>query len=132
MEPSHPALSANDPAPEWRLARLARLDGRVREILRVLTREPVAGVSSSGEAAWARHVRSLHDTRGTLLIGITEALADSPWLPVVAAAVGRAWESEDEAAVAFRVEGRSRPVALSEILPPGVPEDTVPASAEGD
>lgn len=99
----------------WRLDRLARTDGRVRELLRILTRESPDDESSLGEGVWVRHVTALHDDRGTLVAQISQGLADSSWLPVIAAVVGRAWNGEDEGSVAFQIEGAA-PMPLSEIL----------------
>ncbi len=123
MQPTEPELSAYNADEEpWRLRRLARTDGRVRELLRVLTRERGGDVSSVGEDVWARHVRTLHDNRGTLEVVVTAALVRSPWFPLIAAAVARAWDGEDEPAVAFRAEGGGRPMAFAEVLPATGPD----------
>lgn len=100
----------------WRLDRLARTDGRVRELLRILTRESPVDESSLGEGVWVRHVLALHDERGTLMARITPALAGSSWLPVIGAVVGRAWNGEDEGSVAFQVDGSLSVMALADIL----------------
>jgi hypothetical protein len=93
----HPLLSANNAEDEpWRLARLARVDGRVREIMRNLTPEASDREHSVGEVIWAHHVTRLHDDRGLLVADITEALADSPWVRILALALARAWDGEDE------------------------------------
>lgn len=116
MEPRSPALTAHASDEPWRLSRLARLDGRVREIMRVLTREPSSGVSSLGEVVWAHGVTRLHDDRGTLVAHVTAHLAVSPWLGVVAAVVARAWDGEDEREVMLHLpDGRVR--SVEEILP---------------
>jgi hypothetical protein len=84
--------------------------------MRVLTREPAAGVSSLGEVVWAHHVTGLHDDRGILVAHISSQLAVSPWLGIVAAALARAWDGEDEREVALRLpDGRLLPA--EEVLP---------------
>ncbi|MEI6161472.1 MAG: hypothetical protein WCP77_16670 [Roseococcus sp.] len=122
MRPVYPAMSAhNDTEEPWRLERLARLDGRVRELLRILTREASVDESSLGECVWAKHVMALHDDRGTLVVRISGSLAASSWLPVLGAVVGRAWNGEDEMSVAFQVEGSMSVMALTDILAPEGP-----------
>jgi len=101
----------------WRLARLARTDGRVRELLRILTREAPDDESSLGEGVWVRHVTAMHDDRGTLVAHISGTLAASSWLPVIGAVVGRAWNGEDEGSVAFKVQGGATLMPLGDILP---------------
>lgn len=105
----------------WRLERLARTDGRVRELLRILTREAPDDESSLGEGVWAKHVTAMHDDRGTLIARISPTLAASSWLPVIGAVVGRAWNGEDEGSVAFRVDGSLTVMALADILAPEGP-----------
>ena len=83
--------------------------GRVRELLRILTREAPDDESSLGEGVWVRHVTAMHDDRGTL--------AASSWLPVIGAVVGRAWNGEDEGSVAFKVQGGATLMPLGDILP---------------
>lgn len=115
-------MSAHNDAEEpWRLDRLARTDGRVRELLRILTRESPDDESSLGEGVWVRHVTAMHDDRGTLVARISPALAASPWLAVIGAVVGRAWNGEDEGSVAFQIEGSSNVMPLNDILPPEGP-----------
>ena len=122
MRPVYPAMSAhNDSEEPWRLERLARLDGRVRELLRILTREAPDDESSLGEGVWAKHVSALHDDRGTLVVRMSARLAASSWLPVLGAVVGRAWNGEDEGSVAFQVEGSVTVMALADILAPEGP-----------
>ena len=122
MRPVYPAMSAHNAADEpWRLDRLARTDGRVRELLRILTRESPEDESSLGEGVWVRHVTGLHDERGTLMARITPVLAGSSWLPVIGAVVGRAWNGEDEGSVAFQVEGSVTVISLADILRPEGP-----------
>ena len=106
----------------WRLDRLARTDGRVRELLRILTREAPDDESSLGEGVWVRHVTALHDDRGTLVAHISQSLADSSWLPVIAIVASRAWNGEDEASVAFQVIGGAAPIPLDDILQPDGPD----------
>lgn len=116
MRPVYPTMSAHNADEEpWRLDRLARTDGRVRELLRILTREAPDDESSLGEGVWVRHVTALHDDRGTLVARISPALAASSWLPVIGAVVGRAWNGEDEGSVAFQVEGAAA-MPLHDIL----------------
>ena len=118
MRPVYPAMSAHNAEEEpWRLDRLARTDGRVRELLRILTRESEADETSLGEGVWVRHVSALHDERGTLVVRISDVLARSTWLPVIGAVVGRAWNGEDEGSVAFQVDGTLSLIALGDILP---------------
>lgn len=115
-------MSAHNAADEpWRLERLARTDGRVRELLRILTREAPDDESSLGEGVWAKHVTAMHDDRGTLVVRISTKLAASSWLPVLGAVVGRAWNGEDEGSVAFQVEGSVTMMALADILTPDGP-----------
>lgn len=115
-------MSAHNATEEpWRLERLARTDGRVRELLRIMTREAPDDESSLGEGVWARHVSALHDDRGTLIVRISGQLAASSWLPVLGAVVGRAWNGEDEGSVAFQVIGSMTVMALADILPPEGP-----------
>ncbi|MBY0335170.1 MAG: hypothetical protein K2X11_01065 [Acetobacteraceae bacterium] len=104
MEPAHPQLSAHNTEDEpWRLARLARVDGRVRELMRTLTEDATDAAAPTGEVVWARHVRRLHDDRGLLIADVSEELADSAWASVVALVLARAWRSEDEQEVALRL-----------------------------
>ena len=118
MRPVYPAMSAHNADEEpWRLERLARTDGRVRELLRILTREAPDDESSMGEGVWAKHVLALHDERGTLIARITPELAASSWLPVIGAVVSRAWNGEDEGSVAFQVTGEDKVMSLAAILP---------------
>jgi len=122
VRPVYPAMSAHNADEEpWRLQRLARTDGRVRELLRIVTREAPDDESSIGEGVWVRHVLGLHDERGTLMPRITSALAASSWLPVIGAVVARAWNGEDERDVAFQVEGSMSVIALADILAPDGP-----------
>lgn len=115
-------MSAHNTSDEpWRLERLARTDGRVRELLRILTREAPDDESSLGEGVWAKHVSALHDDRGTLVVRMSSRLAASSWLPVLGAVVGRAWNGEDDGSVAFQVEGSTTVMALSDILAPDGP-----------
>jgi hypothetical protein len=117
MEPVEPLLSAHNAQEEpWRLRRLIRLDGRVRELLRILTPELADAESSQGEQLWTRHVTVLHDDRGTLQAHVSAALGGSAWLPVIALAVSRAWDGEDEGEVEFIVEGEPMPWPLASIL----------------
>ena len=116
MEPRQPTLTAYTEEEPWRLNRLARVDGRVREIMRVLTREPAGGISSLGEVVWAHGVTRLHDDRGTLVAHVTAQLAVSPWLGVVTAVIARAWDGEDERDVMLHLpDGRVR--SVEEVLP---------------
>ena len=122
MHPGAPALTARGSDQEpWRLHRLHRVDGRVREILRALTRENGAEVNSTGEIVWAEHVTQLREDRGTLEVHVSDALARSTWFSVIAAAAGRAWDGEDESTLCFHVAGASRPLALSEVRPTAGP-----------
>ncbi len=118
MEPREPAFTAYDADEEpWRIARLIRTDGRVRELLRVASPEAADSPSSVGEAVWTAHVTRLHDERGTLQAHVSAALGGSAWLPVVALVLSRAWGGEDEAEVEFLVEGEPLPWPLSAVLP---------------
>ncbi|GGC53514.1 hypothetical protein GCM10011504_34840 [Siccirubricoccus deserti] len=117
MVPIEPEYTAYNTEEEpWRLARLIRTDGRVREMLRILTAEAMDNVGSQGELIWTRHVRRLHDDRGTLQAHVTAALGGSAWLAVIALALSRAWDGEDEAEVEFLVEGEPIPWPLEAIL----------------
>lgn len=113
-EPDYTAYNASDEP--WRIARLIRTDGRVRELLRMLTSETATGVGSEGERIWAAHVIRLHDDRGRLEAHCSAALGASAWLPVIALALARAWDGEDEQEVAFMVEGETIPWPLDSIL----------------
>ena len=122
MEPVHPALTAeNDTTEPWRLYRLARVDGRVRAIMRLLTREVADEGSPLGEVVYARHVIGLHDDRGTLVAEVSSVLAGSPWFAVIAAALDGAWNAEDETEVAIlRPDGtRARTRVMFAPLPVG-------------
>ena len=123
MEPTHPLLSAwNEATEPWRLFRLARLDGRVRELMRALTPERGTDASALGEVVWARHVLCLHDERGHLVAEISDALAASPWLVLVAAVLRKAWDGEDETEVTLLRQDGDR-IAVAELLaPPAVRE----------
>ncbi len=114
IEPDYTAYNAADEP--WRIARLIRTDGRVRELLRMLTTETATGVGSEGERIWACHVLRLHDERGTLEAHCSAALGPSGWLPVIGLALSRAWDGEDEGEVAFLVEGEAIPWPLGSIL----------------
>ena len=117
MVPIEPEYSAHNMEEEpWRIARLIRTDGRVRELLRILTAEVPDGEGSLGERIWTRHVRRLHDDRGRLCAHVTASLGSSGWLPVLALALARAWDGEDEAEVDFIVEGETIPWPLDSIL----------------
>jgi hypothetical protein len=117
MIPIEPAYTAYNTEEEpWRIARLIRTDGRVREMLRILTPEAADSVGSQGELVWTRHVSRLHDDRGTLQAHVTAALGTSAWLAVIGLALSRAWDGEDEAEVEFLVEGESIPWPLEAIL----------------
>ncbi|WP_426958757.1 hypothetical protein [Muricoccus radiodurans] len=119
MVPRHPRFSSHADAQEpWRRDRLVRMDGRVREILRNITREPDIETGSLGERIWARHVNSLHDERGVLTVGITHALADSTWLAVIAAVLARAWDGEDETEIRFTSPDGRRIDASRLLAPP--------------
>lgn len=117
LRPVYPTMTAHNASEEpWRLDRLARTDGRVRELLRILTREAPDDESSLGEGVWVRHVTAMHDDRGTLVAHVSKALADSAWLPVIGAVLSRAWNGEDEGSVAFQVLGQSEVIPLGDIL----------------
>lgn len=106
MEPVEPALSAHNAEQEpWRLRRLIRTDGRARELLRMVTLPAEDSESSVGEQVWAQHVLRLHDERGTLQLHVSPGLPGSPWLGLIAMVALRAWDSEDEADIAFFVDG---------------------------
>jgi hypothetical protein len=118
MEPKEPAFSAYDADEEpWRIARLIRTDGRVRELFRVATPDSADSPSSVGEHVWSEHVSRLHDERGTLQAHVSATLANSAWLAVIALVLSRAWNGEDEAEVEFLVEGEPLPWPLSAVLP---------------
>lgn len=118
MEPNEPLLSAYNADEEpWRLRRLARTDGRVRELLRLATPEAPDSESSLGEQVWSRHVARLHDERGTLQAHVSATLANSAWLPAIALLLARAWEGEDEQEIEFVVEGEPLPWPMAAILP---------------
>jgi len=71
MLPNAPVFSAhNDEQEPWRITRLVRTDGRVRELLRILTPEEESGDATVGELTAAvdttqqnvsKHLRVLHD-----------------------------------------------------------------------
>jgi hypothetical protein len=118
MEPNEPAFTAYDAEEEpWRIARLIRTDGRVRELLRVATPEAEDSPSSVGERVWSAHVSRLHDERGTLQAYVSATLGSSAWLAVIALVLSRAWNGEDEADVDFMVEGEPLPWPLAAVLP---------------
>ncbi|MDB5373370.1 MAG: hypothetical protein JWP04_2012 [Belnapia sp.] len=114
IEPSYTAYNADEEP--WRLARLIRTDGRVRELLRIITAEVAEGEGTVGERLWTSHVSRLHDERGTLCAHVSAALGGSGWLPVIALALSRAWDGEDEGEVDFIVEGETIPWPLESIL----------------
>jgi hypothetical protein len=117
--PASPVFSAhNDDEEPWRLTRLIRTDARVRELLRVLTPEEGEGSASVGERIWIRHVMQLHDDRGRLRAHVSEALGSSGWLAVIALALARAWDSEDESDIDFMVEGEPIAWPISNVLSP--------------
>ena len=117
MVPIEPDFTAHNAKEEpWRLARLIRTDGRVRELLRILTPELAEEEGSQGERIWTSHVLRLHDARGTLQAHVSAALGASAWLPVMALALARAWDGEDEAEVEFLVEGETIPWPIESIL----------------
>jgi hypothetical protein len=117
MIPAEPDCTAYNAAEEpWRIVRLIRTDGRVRELLRMLTPESLVGEGSEGERIWASHVIRLHDERGRIEAHCSAALGTSSWLPVIALALARAWDGEDEREVAFLVEGETIPWPLDSIL----------------
>jgi hypothetical protein len=118
MVPIEPEFSAyNTDEEPWRIARLIRTDGRVRELLRILTPEAAETEGSLGERIWTGHVMRLHDERGTVQAHVSAALGASGWLSVIALALARAWDGEDEAEVEFLVEGESIPWPVEAILP---------------
>ena len=118
MEPKEPHLTAYDAEEEpWRIARLIRTDGRVRELLRVATPEADESASSIGEQVWCNHVSRLHDERGVLQASVSAALGGSAWLAVIALVLSRAWHGEDEGEVEFLVEGEPLPWPLAAVLP---------------
>lgn len=117
MVPIEPDYTAHNTAEEpWRIARLIRTDGRVRELLRIMTREVSDGEGCEGERIWAAHVRRLHDERGTLCAHVSAALGASGWIGVIALALARAWASEDEMEVVFIVQDETIPWPLDSIL----------------
>ena len=118
MVPIEPAFSAynNDEEP-WRLVRLIRTDGRVRELLRILTPDSKETEGSIGERLWTVHVARLHDERGTLQAHVSGGLGASGWLAVMALALARAWDGEDEGEVEFLVDGKTIPWPVEAILP---------------
>ncbi len=118
MEPNEPVFTAYDAEDEpWRIARLIRTDGRVRELMRVATPEASDSASSVGEQVWSSHVSRLHDERGVLQASISAALGSSAWLSVIALVLSRAWNGEDEGEVEFLVEGEPLPWPLAAVLP---------------
>lgn len=117
MLPAAPVFSAHNEGEEpWRITRMIRTDGRVRELLRILTPEAEEGEGSVGEQIWTRHVLQLHDDRGRLRVHVTEALGASGWLAVVALALSRAWDGEDESDLEFVVEGEPLAWPLASVL----------------
>jgi len=117
MVPIEPEYSSHNTEDEpWRIVRLIRTDGRVRELLRIITTEVDDGEGSEGERIWTRHVRRLHDDRGTLCAHVSAALEASGWLAVIALALARAWDGEDEGEVDFIVEDEPIPWPLKSIL----------------
>ena len=119
MLPTAPVFSAhNDEEEPWRITRLVRTDGRVRELLRILTPEERSGDATVGERIWTSHVVQLHDDRGHLRVHVTEALGSSGWLAVIALALARAWDGEDESEIEFMVEGEPVSWPLSNVLTP--------------
>ena len=117
MMPRSPDITAYNSAEEpWRLIRLARLDGRVREVMRMLTCEPSSAAGSAGEIIWSRYVEAIHDDRGTLVVSVTSFLEDSPWLVVLAAVLQRAWDGEDEDSIFFLFPGGNH-APLQAVLP---------------
>jgi hypothetical protein len=118
MEPNEPAFTAYNAEEEpWRIARLIRTDGRVRELLRVATPEDENSTGSVGERVWSAHVSKLHDERGTLQAYVSATLGSSAWLAVIALVLSRAWNGEDEAEVDFIVEDEPVPWPLAAVLP---------------
>ncbi len=108
MEPVEPKLSAYHAEEEpWRMRRLIRTDGRARELLRMVTLQSAESESSMGELVWAHHVERLHDERGTLQVHVSAELPGSPWFGLIAMVALRAWDSEDEAEIAFLVAGKA-------------------------
>jgi len=119
MLPTAPVFSAhNDEEEPWRLQRLVRTDARVRELLRILTPEEDEGDASVGERIWTKHVMQLHDDRGRLRAHVSEALGNSGWLSVIALALSRAWDSEDESDIDFMVEGEPIAWPVTNVLAP--------------
>jgi hypothetical protein len=119
MEPREPAFTAYNSGEEpWRLRRLVRTDGRVRELLRVATPEAADSEGSIGERVWSDHVNRLHDQRGKLQAHVSAALGGSAWLTVIALILTRAWVGEDEGEVEFLVDGEPLPWPGTSILPP--------------
>lgn len=119
MLPTAPVFSShNDEEEPWRLTRLIRTDARVRELLRILTPEEETGDASVGERIWTRHVMQLHDDRGRLRVHVSEALGNSSWLAVIALALARAWNSEDESEIDFMVEGEPIAWPIANVLSP--------------
>jgi len=117
MVPIEPEYSSHNTEEEpWRIVRLIRTDGRVRELLRIITGEVDEGEGSEGERIFTHHVRRLHDDRGTLGVHVSTALAETGWLAVLALALARAWDGEDEGDVEFLVEGETIPWPLKSIL----------------
>lgn len=117
MEAKVPEFSAHNTEEEpWRIVRLIRTDGRVRELLRILTEEPADAESSLGEQVWSRHVHHMHDERGTLQLHVSAELGASGWLSIMALAAARAWDGEDESEVEFLVEHETIPWPLDAIL----------------
>lgn len=118
MVPIEPVFSAHNTEEEpWRIRRLVRTDGRVRELLRILTPDADEAEGSLGERVWAAHVARLHDERGTLQAHVSAGLGASGWLAVMALALARAWDGEDEGEVEFLVEGETIPWPVEAILP---------------
>jgi hypothetical protein len=116
--PRIPNMTSHNSAEEpWRLIRLARLDGRLREMMRMLTSELDEAVGPVGELVWSRYVETLHDDRGTLFVDVASYLEDSPWLVVIAAALQRAWDGEDESSIVFRFPGGNQ-ATIEVVLPP--------------
>jgi hypothetical protein len=119
MLPSAPVFSShNDEEEPWRLTRLIRTDARVRELLRILTPEEDCGDASVGKRIWTRHVVQLHDDRGRLRVHVSEALGASGWLAVIALALSRAWNSEDESDIDVMVEGEPLSWPVANVLSP--------------
>ena len=119
MLPTAPLFSAhNDEEEPWRLTRLVRTDARVRELLRILTPQEDSGDATVGERIWTRHVMQLHDDRGRLRAHVSEALGSSGWLAVIALALSRAWDSEDESDIDVMVEGEPIAWPIGNVLSP--------------